>query len=300
MALSIQFLGSDGAFSRTVLQALLAAGGNVVKVWLAGTPVSSVLAKASRTAHLPQIPVANLTSLGGIARAWGIPLQAIASARELRCPPPAGIDPVDIILAACFPVRLPRWLLALPTHGCFNLHPSLLPAYRGPTPLFWQLRAGLPTGGMTLHVMTEALDVGDIVAQESLPLPAGISAAGATQQLAEIGGRLVVGALAALEDGTLHRRSQEEQEASYFSWPKERDFHLSTHWSAERAFRFIRGTADWGRPYPLLCGNCRFAIAGTSGFSPDARLDNPWEWRGAELWVRFRPGILRAIPLGVR
>lgn len=300
MALSIQFLGSDGAFSRTVLQALLAAGGNVVKVWQAGTPDSSVLAKASRTTHLPQIPVASLTSLGGIARSWGIPLQAIASARELRCPPPAGIDPVDLILAACFPVRLPRWLLALPTHGCFNLHPSLLPAYRGPTPLFWQLRAGLPTGGMTLHVMTEALDAGDIVAQESLSLPAGISAAGATQQLAEIGGRLVVGAFAALEDGTLHRRPQQEQEASYFSWPKERDFHLSTHWSAERAFRFMRGTADWGRPYPLLCGNCRFAIAGTSGFSPDARLDNPWEWRGAELWVRFTPGILRAIPLGLR
>ena len=297
MPVSVQFLGSEGVFSRSVLQALLVAGGNVVKVWLAGTTVSSVVAKAPGLAHLPSIPVENLNTLGGMARAWGIPQQAITSARELRSPQPAGIDPVDILLAACFPFRLPKWLLALPTNGCLNLHPSLLPAYRGPTPLFWQLRAGLSTGGITLHVMTAELDAGDIVAQESLPFPPGITAMEANQQLAEIGGRLVVGALATLEGGTLRRRSQEEQDASYFSWPKESDFRLCTHWPAERAFRFIRGTADWSRPYSLLFGDRRFSIAGVTGFSPDGVLDNPWEWRGAELWVRFRPGILRAIPV---
>jgi methionyl-tRNA formyltransferase len=300
MAASILFLGTDGVFSRTILQALLGAGCDVVRVWLAGSRVSSAVAKAPGPARLPPIPVDNLNTIGEIARVGGIPLQRIASARELCSRQGLCTDPVDIILAACFPFRLPKVLLAFPTYGCFNLHPSRLPAYRGPLPLFWQLRAGLPKGGITLHAMAEELDAGDIVAQESLPFPAGITAAVANQQLAEIGGRLAVRAFAALESGPLRRQPQEAQYASYFSWPKESDFRLCTHWSAERAFRFIRGTADWGQPYPLMCGDRSFSIVGAAGFSQDGMLDSAWEWRDAELWVRFTPGILRAIAARVQ
>jgi methionyl-tRNA formyltransferase len=149
---------------------------------------------------------------------------------------------------------------------------------------------------MTLHVMTDELDAGDIVAQESLSFPPGLTAAEANRQLATIGGRLAVGALGALESGTLHRRPQEAHNASYFPWPKESDFRVSTQWPAERAFRFIRGTAAWGYPYQLVCGGRRFSITRVTRFSPDERLEKPWEWRGAELWVQFTPGILRAIP----
>ena len=295
MPASLQFLGSDAVFSRTVLQALLGAGCTVVKVWWAGSAGSSAPAKAPGGVRQLPIPVANLNTLEGMARAWGVPLQSIANAEALHSPQRLRPEPVDVIVAACFPFRLPRWLLALPTHGCFNLHPSLLPAYRGPAPLFWQLRDGVPTGGITLHLMAEELDAGAIVGQQSLPFPAGITAAQANQQLAEIGARLTLGALAALEGGTLCRRPQEARHASYFPWPKDDDFHLSTDWPAERAFRFIRGTAEWGRPYPLTCGDRRFSIAGVAGFSPQGMLENPWEWRGAELWIRFTPGILRAI-----
>ncbi len=288
---SILFLGSDGMFSRTVLRALLAAERNVVEVWQAGTVVA---AKPPGTAHHPPILLENLDTLSGMARAWGIPLRVIGSARDLRSHQRLSSHPLDIILVACFPFRLPNSLLALPSYGGFNLHPSLLPAYRGPTPLFWQLRAGLSKGGITLHVMTEILDAGDIIAQESLTLSPGTTAAQANQRLAEIGGRLTVGALAALRDGTLRRWPQQERYASYYSWPKENDFCFDSDWSAERAFRFIRGTAEWGRPYQLRCDNGCFCIAGVTSFSRQGILDNAWEWRGAELWIQLRPGVLRA------
>lgn len=301
MTAHIQFLGTEGVFSSIVLQALLGAGCRVTKVWLAGTTASSVGPTATTATRLPQIPLENLSTLSGITRAWSIPLQGIASSEELwLLQRTEHAEPIDIILAACFPFRLPRELLTLPTYGCFNLHPSLLPAYRGPSPLFWQLRAGLAKGGVTLHLMAEQLDTGDIVAQESLPFPPGITAAEANQQLAKIGGRLAVGALDALQRGTLRRQPQPEHGASYFSWPKASDFHLCCHWSAERAFRFVRGTAGWGHRYQLVCGNRRFPIAEALGFSPHGTLDRAWEWRGAELWVQFRPGILRAAVVAER
>lgn len=299
MALRILFLGCEGVFSKTVLQILLGARCHVVEIWRAGTSVARVVGKSPATTQLPLIPVANLDTLGGMARAWGIPLRAIGSARALHAQGRVASHPLDIVLAACFPFRLPNWLLGLPSFGCLNLHPSLLPAYRGPTPLFWQLRAGLSNGGITLHVMNEELDAGDIIAQESLALPPGITSTGANRQLAEVGGRLTLGALAALQAGTLRRRPQEERYASYYSWPNESDFRLSSEWSAERAFRFIRGTAEWNRPYQLRCDNDRFSIARVTGFSPRGILDGPWEWRGAELWIQLNPGILRAVGVEV-
>ncbi|MGF1615075.1 MAG: methionyl-tRNA formyltransferase [Gammaproteobacteria bacterium] len=280
-------------FSRTVLQSLLGAGCQVVEVWRSGPPASR-LPESAGLGHLPKIPVANLNTLSGMAGAWGIELVNITRSQELLSRRQEWFDSVDVIVAACFPFRVPNALLALPACGCLNLHPSLLPAYRGPAPLFWQLRAGLPEGGVTLHLMTEELDAGDIVAQERLAFPPGMTAALASRQLAELGGRLVVTTLRALNGGILHGRAQDERLASYFSWPQERDFCLSTHWSAERAFRFVRGTAQWGRPYPLLCANRTFDIVEVSGFSREEVLSVPWLWRGDELWVTFSPGVLHA------
>src|SRR5512146_3112378 len=67
----------------------------------------------------------------------------------------AGLEP-DLILVTGFPRLLPPAVLALPRLGCVNVHPALLPAYRGPDPIFWQFYNGEPGLGLTIHRMDGA------------------------------------------------------------------------------------------------------------------------------------------------
>jgi methionyl-tRNA formyltransferase len=72
----------------------------------------------------------------------------------------------DLFVVASYGKILPRWALALPSGGALNVHPSLLPLYRGATPLQAQLRDGVREGGVSIIVMDEGMDTGDLVLQE--------------------------------------------------------------------------------------------------------------------------------------
>jgi methionyl-tRNA formyltransferase len=158
---------------------------------------------------------------------------------------------VDVACVACFNRILPAALLNLPRHGFLNLHPSRLPDYRGPEPLFWQLRDGISPVGVTVHWMSEALDQGDIAAQRDVPLPDGVDWRSIERRCAETGGALLVEVFDQLEQGQIKRAPQPEG-GSYQPMPAADDFDLHIEWSARRAFNFMRGTAFWGMPYPLL------------------------------------------------
>jgi len=80
-----------------------------------------------------------------------------------------GLEP-DVIFTAGFPWKLPPTLLALPRLGCINAHPSLLPRYRGPNPLFWQFMNGETRGGLTIHRMDADFDTGPILAQRAIEI----------------------------------------------------------------------------------------------------------------------------------
>ena len=68
----------------------------------------------------------------------------------------------DVILVSCYTKLVPESILILAKKGAFNLHPSLLPRFRGPTPMFWQLRDGISDFGVTLHRMDSGFDKGNI------------------------------------------------------------------------------------------------------------------------------------------
>ena len=80
---------------------------------------------------------------------------------------------VDLIVSLNTPQKLKRPLLALPTHGCINVHFGMLPRYRGILPIFYALMNGESSFGVTVHVMDEKLDNGDIVAQRAVPIAPG-------------------------------------------------------------------------------------------------------------------------------
>jgi methionyl-tRNA formyltransferase len=76
----------------------------------------------------------------------------------------------DLGIVFGFSKKLPAWLLQKPKFGFFNVHFSLLPAYRGPAPLFWQIKRGETSTGITIHKMDDSFDGGPILFQERIQL----------------------------------------------------------------------------------------------------------------------------------
>ena len=121
----------------------------------------------------------------------------------------------DAAIVVAYGLLLPKPVLAASKHGCFNLHASLLPRWRGAAPMQRAIMAGDSETGIAVMRMNEGLDTGDICMERRLPLTAETTAGALHDQLARLGAGLMVEALQALEAGTLHCKPQAEAGATY-------------------------------------------------------------------------------------
>jgi methionyl-tRNA formyltransferase len=191
----------------------------------------------------------NEGSIALLARSYNIPVISLSGHWSQSLEKIGKYSP-DIIIVSCFARRLPDAVLSIPGIGCFNLHPSLLPAYRGPVPLFWQFRAGVEEFGITLHRMSSRLDAGNIVAQTTVTMPDGVRGRRASTLLAEAGGELLVRTLSDCRRSDWTGSPQEERYASYQGFPAPSDYAVSVTWSAKRLYNFVRATRGRGALYP--------------------------------------------------
>lgn len=283
----ILFFGIPGPFAAAPLAALLSAGANVTAVF---TPARE--RQAAPLERVVPLPTAGASSLMAHAHQAQIPFFTVRDLGAEFQEWLPGLRPA-VACVACWRRRIPPELLALPEHGFLNLHPSLLPDYRGPYPLFWALRDGRDESGVTVHWMDEGLDSGDIALQAPLPLPEGVGPAELDRAAGELAGELLVEALRRLAAGTLERRPQPPG-GSYQPAPGPADFVLHTEWSARRAFNFMRGTSDWGQPYPVQAGGERVLLGQALGYEPAARLPAPLVRLDDRIRLQFSPGVLIA------
>lgn len=294
----ILYFGLLGEFSRLPLIALLEAGVEVRSVVIPARSesVSAPFAPVTQAPDRSDLPIIDSYLEPNIVHtAWehGLPVFEVSwLGHPETLSAFADLQP-DVACVACFSQRIPKSLLALPRFGFLNLHPSLLPAYRGPQPLFWTFRNGESSTGVTIHFMDEGLDTGDIALQTPLDLPDGISGAEADRLYATLGGRLMVEAVQALHNGALSRQPQPDG-GSYFPSPTADDFTISTTWPARRAFNFMRGTAEWGRPYPIAVNGERLGLKSAVAYSAGETLDKSIVRAGSKVWLQFKPGVLQA------
>jgi len=187
--------------------------------------------------------------------------------RTLRAPEAATrlreLAPEVVVVAAFGHILRPE-VLAVPPHGCVNVHASLLPRYRGAEPVAAAILAGEEETGITIMLMDEGMDTGPILAQRSIPIAPDDTRVSLTEKLARLGAELLLEVLPRWLRGEIVPRPQDETLASYAPPLRKKD-----------------GEIDWSRPAVAL--------------ERMARAYHPWpgaytSWRGRRLKVlRARP-----------
>jgi len=129
----------------------------------------------------------------------------------------------DLIMVAAFGQILPKAVLNLPPKGCLNVHASLLPRWRGASPIQAAIAAGDDHSGVTIMLMDEGLDTGPILSQRSVPLPFGITGSQLSKQLAELGARTLIEILPSYLQGMVAPLPQSDKDATYAPMLKKSD-----------------------------------------------------------------------------
>jgi methionyl-tRNA formyltransferase len=155
---------------------------------------------------------------------------------------------IDLIVVFFFPQILKSALLHTPRLGVLNCHPSLLPRYGGPHPAFWMIKNGESVAGMTVHVMTEKIDAGDIVAQQELIVGENENAGQLTQRQHHAAAALLTEAVNAMAQGTVNPKPQNIAERTYFGKKKAADTVLDWSGSAKHIANLWRAM----QPYEPL------------------------------------------------
>ncbi len=179
------------------------------------------------------------------ARELGIPCEQVEKVRD-----PAFLARLaelrpDVVVVVAFGQLFPRALLALPRHGCINLHASLLPRWRGAAPIQAAIAAGDPVSGVTTMIMEEGLDSGPMLLQAELAIGERETAGELSERLAALGAPLLVETLRELSRGELSPRPQDP--ALVTLAPKVQKEKARTRWDIPASVldRTVRAFQPW-------------------------------------------------------
>lgn len=186
----IVFAGTPD-FAATALKTLLNAGYDIVGVY------TQPDRPAGRGRKLMPSPVKQVALDTGIPVYQPVSLKPEEAQQEL-----ASLQP-DVMIVAAYGLILPKAVLNIPTHGCLNIHASLLPRWRGAAPIQRAIAAGDAETGITIMQMDEGLDTGDMLLKLDTPISADDTGGSLHDRLAEMGGKAIVQAMERLAKGDL-------------------------------------------------------------------------------------------------
>ncbi|NMF97085.1 methionyl-tRNA formyltransferase [Aromatoleum toluolicum] len=201
-SLRVAFAGTP-EFAAAALEAILAAGFAVPLV------LTQPDRPAGRGMKLTASPVKQVALAHGIAVDQPEKLRTEEQRAALAACAP------DILVVAAYGLLLPPAVLELPRLGCINIHASLLPRWRGAAPIHRAIEAGDAETGITIMQMDEGLDTGAMLMKRALAIGPDDTTATLHDRLAALGAEMVVEALRALPQGTLHAEPQPEAGVTY-------------------------------------------------------------------------------------
>ncbi len=151
----------------------------------------------------------------------------------------------DCLVVVAYGRILPQEILDVPPRGCVNIHGSLLPRYRGAAPIQWSVIRGETVTGVTSMFMDAGMDTGDIIDTLTTPIGENETAGELFERLAPLGARLLSTTLAAIADGTVTRRPQNDAEATMAPMLEKAMGRLDLTRPARELHNQVRGMNPW-------------------------------------------------------
>jgi len=230
--LRILFMGTP-EFAVPSLECLILNQYHVVAVYTqpdkpAGRGRSLVSAPVKKVAIVRKLPVVQPVSLKKA--------EAVAQLADFH---------PDVIVVAAFGQILPQSVLDIPTYGCINIHPSLLPRFRGASPVAAAILAGDEFTGVTIMLMDSGLDTGPTLAQEQIPISTQDTTGSLTVKLSQVAARLLPEVLVRWTGGEITPQPQNEAEATYSGTTTKEAGAIDWHLPALDIWRRVRAFQPW-------------------------------------------------------
>jgi len=284
MSLRLVFMGTPEFAVPTLLE-LVAQGHEIAAVY------TRVAKPAGRGMKLQQSPVEQE------ARRLGIPVLTPSTLKTPEALEQFRAHNADAAIVVAYGMILPQAILDAPRLGCFNLHASLLPRWRGAAPINRAIMADDAESGVMVMKMDVGLDTGDVAMAERLPITDAMTASDLHDALAPLGGDLMARAMGALERGTLQLSPQASDGVTYAAKIDKAEARIDWNRSARGVLRHIHGLSPFPGAWcemPLESANqrvkiLRCEIASGSG-APGTVLDD-------HLTIACVQGALRILEL---
>ena len=193
------------------------------------------------------------------------PVKELALAHHLSVLQPKSLRKVEVIdelkelkpeaiVVAAYGQILPPQVLAIPTHGCLNVHPSLLPEYRGAAPIAGAILAGEEETGVTIMLMDEGMDTGPILAQRRLTIEPEDTTESLSEKLSRLGAALLLETLPLWLRGGITPRPQDDSQATYTKPTAKEDGLIDWSLPAVEIWRRCRAYYPWPSTYTYWRG----------------------------------------------
>ncbi len=195
---------------------------------------------------------------------------------------------VDVLVVAAYGRLLPEDVLSAPRLGCLNVHPSLLPEYRGAAPVQRALMDGRLETGVTIMKMVREMDAGPLVAQQSLPIHDDDDALSLSNALSVIGADLLLRVLDDAErSGAIEGVEQDAARATYAPRIRKEEGEIDWRETSHKLMFRLRALTPWPGLYTVIAGR-RAQILQAEPIEPDEAR----RWGAREHWA---PGVVTAL-----
>ena len=300
--LKIGFFGQSGPFAPPALRGLLSHFDSATKLpWEVVMVVEGRRKPMGRHKHRWHMPsVRGFTKptlpkgqgLPELALAAGIPVFQTCDINSAYAVSELSKLPFDLLLCVGFDRLFKPNILALPKRGAWNCHPSTLPELRGPAPIFWALKRGDTSIGMTIHRVDAEEDHGHILHQGSIPFPELASGSEIYEMAGEWVGREVHTLLHHELNQTLRSVEQDHFQASRAPRAKAEDVCVvPREWSCHHLLRFACGAPYFRAPW-LRMGEETFYLRRGLRVVPGRKLPAQYVLSGSELIVSCSDGVV--------
>lgn len=237
----VVFMGTPD-FSVGTLEAILEAGHEVVAV------VTQPDKPKGRGGAMSMSPVKEAALAHSLTILQPVKAKNPEFIEELRSYQP------DVIVVVAFGQFLSTDILHMPKYGCINVHASLLPKYRGASPIQWAVIDGNEYSGVTTMQMAEGIDTGDILMEEKVKLDVKETGGSLFDRLSSVGANLLVRTLEAVEAGQITPVKQDETKATYVKMLNKSFGEIDFNKEAVEIERLIRGLNPWPSAFTHMNG----------------------------------------------